>query len=514
MRRRQFLKTSLAAGMIAITNPATAQTRFLDLREFIFLRFCRRQPCLRRNIYSLLAQDPNHPIIASYKNGVAAMKALPDSNPASWAYQANIHGTNLPFNQWPAGAPFETCEHGTIYFFAWHRMYLAFFERIIRKHSGSTHFCLPYWDYGQAGQASMPAPFRVPANNTNALYDGTRNASVNNGNALAAGTVSAANALSKLAYLGGGQFQSSLEGTPHGSVHVAIGGNMGNFAGAGRDPIFWMHHCNIDRLWEKWLSLGGGRSNPIGNAAWMNETYTFADENGNLVTMTVSDTLETISQLNYQYEDPRECVPLLIAKVPIHLIQARFFKDFLVQVPIAKELRMEMSGKDMLLSLDDREVAEAISKFLNAENFARTLERNRVVVSLSGIQTEKPLNGYLEAYLTFGAPEELALQEPVFIGNVTTFGADAESRKAMRLKAERSKDGGHEGHEDGIAAALDITEALRKLSDRAGSGVVSMQILLRPTTGVEGDETAIREGGEVRIGAVELSIVPDEAVEQ
>ena len=88
---------------------------------------------------------------------------------------------------------------------------------------------------------------------------------------------------------------------------------MGNFSGAGRDPIFWLHHCNIDRLWEKWLSQGGGRTNPIANTTWMNKTSTFADVNGSFVTMRNSDVLSTVSQLNYQYDDPSKCVPLIIA---------------------------------------------------------------------------------------------------------------------------------------------------------------------------------------------------------
>jgi hypothetical protein len=512
--RRQFLKTGLAIGTVAITSPVSAQTRFLDFREYIYLRFCRRKPCLRRNIYSLIAQDPKHPTIQAYRDGVAAMKALPDTDPTSWTYQANIHGTALPSSQWPAGAPFATCKHNSIYFLAWHRMYLAFFERIVRRRSGQYAFCLPYWDYGQGGQAALPAPFRNPANVANALYDGTRAASINSGNALSPGTVSAANALNQLVYLGAGQFQSSLEGTPHGAVHVAISGNMGAFASAGRDPIFWLHHSNIDRLWEKWLSLGGGRSNPLADASWMSQTYTFVDENGNLVTMTVADTLETISQLNYQYEDPELCVPLYAVSVPICCIQWPFFSDVLIRVPIVKQMKIDLSAKEIVVPLNSREDAERISKFLNKESLERTLKENRVVISIDGIRTDKPLNGYLEAYLAFGAPEELSLQEPVFIGNVTTFGADPESREAMRRQAEREKEQDHDDHADGLSVSLDITEVLRKLADRTREGLVSMQLVLRPTTGVEGNEAGIDKDVSLTVDSIELVIVPNDSAEQ
>ena len=37
---------------------------------------------------------------------------------------------------------------------------------------------------------------------------------------------------------------------PHGLGHVETGGFMASFFTAGLDPVFWMHHANVDRLWE------------------------------------------------------------------------------------------------------------------------------------------------------------------------------------------------------------------------------------------------------------------------
>jgi len=46
---------------------------------------------------------------------------------------------------------------------------------------------------------------------------------------------------------------------PHGDIHVVIGGDgpglqnaMTHPELAALDPIFWFHHCNIDRLWHEW----------------------------------------------------------------------------------------------------------------------------------------------------------------------------------------------------------------------------------------------------------------------
>lgn len=49
-----------------------------------------------------------------------------------------------------------------------------------------------------------------------------------------------------------------LEGGSHGSVHVAVGGTMRNASIASADVLFWMHHCEIDRLWYLWQEARQG----------------------------------------------------------------------------------------------------------------------------------------------------------------------------------------------------------------------------------------------------------------
>src|SRR4051812_15451602 len=52
-----------------------------------------KAPYVRPNVHHL---DPEGPELTSFANGVKAMKNLPDNNPLSWNYQANIHWTPLP----------------------------------------------------------------------------------------------------------------------------------------------------------------------------------------------------------------------------------------------------------------------------------------------------------------------------------------------------------------------------------------------------------------------------------
>lgn len=47
----------------------------------------------------------------------------------------------------------------------------------------------------------------------------------------------------------------SLE-TPHGTIHTSVGGSGGSMSSistAAHDPIFWLHHCNIDRYFYNWM---------------------------------------------------------------------------------------------------------------------------------------------------------------------------------------------------------------------------------------------------------------------
>jgi len=109
---------------------------------------------VRQNIYSLPASDP---IILAYKKGLAVMQLRDKADPTSWSYQAAIHGTTSIIKK-PA---WSTCQHGTFFFLSWHRMFLYYFERIVRKASGYPKFALPYWNYSDdPSQAALPLVFR------------------------------------------------------------------------------------------------------------------------------------------------------------------------------------------------------------------------------------------------------------------------------------------------------------------------------------------------------------------
>jgi len=169
--------------------------------------------------------------------------------------------------------------------------------------SGGKLKSLPYWDYTTPAQAMLPAIFVSPtygANIPNPLYHTPRSATYAPGvNPLPANLMDAVNAMAALSYP---NFNSALEQNPHNNVHNQISGTMGGLMSP-LDPIFWVHHCNIDRLWVKWLSQGGGRSNPV-DAAWLSANWnntTFFDEFQNPHQLRNDEVLDIEGQLNYTY---------------------------------------------------------------------------------------------------------------------------------------------------------------------------------------------------------------------
>ena len=70
---------------------------------------------MRRSVRGMSLDDAD---LAAYARAVAAMKALPASDPRNWNRFADIHR--------------NFCPHGNWYFLPWHRAYLASFERVVR----------------------------------------------------------------------------------------------------------------------------------------------------------------------------------------------------------------------------------------------------------------------------------------------------------------------------------------------------------------------------------------------
>ena len=50
----------------------------------------------------------------------------------------------------------------------------------------------------------------------------------------------------------------TMEGNPHGSAHTSFGGSISSIRRPPpKDPLFFLLHCNVDRLWAKWQRQNG-----------------------------------------------------------------------------------------------------------------------------------------------------------------------------------------------------------------------------------------------------------------
>ena len=460
MNRRRFLRAGAAATSIAaISQPWFGSSALADYAV---------APAKRRAASGLVANDP---ILVGYSKAIQAMKALPATSPCSWTAQAAIHAPGLG----PAGP----CDHGSM-FWAWHRMYLYWFERIIRHKSGMYDWALPYWDYdwettaSPVAQRQIPSPFRVT---TSPLYDPTRDPALNNGTGtLSVGATATAPGFIPTTYFSA---QGSFQGSPHNAVHTSVCGNMCGFSTAGLDPLFWLHHCEIDRLWNLWLAKGGGRSSPLGDATWKNTKFTFYDECCEPVEMTACDVLRAAQQLSYVYEvEPAQVNQFCLKKI-IPWVLPELIRNIKLTRPFV------LSGKiQRLLLVDrkDRETADRVAALAKSQTDA-------VILQLRGVEADRNPGAMWEVYVGLPPNAKPSAESPYFVGNLAMFGDGIKG------------DGHHPGE-----FTFPLNRALG-----ASSGASAMQVTFVPSSGVEldGRSQAAEVKAPVRIG--EMNLLLDKA---
>lgn len=317
--RRRFLQGTASVIPLSLWLPRLAQGQGLGIR------------------YEL-STPQGQANLKKYATAVGILRKTPAGNPQSWNFQWYTHGTpsnktTLINTTYPgcnpsawcnlAKAAWSTCQPHyqpaqENFFVPWHRMYVYYLEAICRAVLKDDTFTLPYWDYTKS--AVLPKAFRLPKDPTFApLYNknrgmGISNKPVNDGDPIdtTANLITLMNeALCEANYQiqnPAQGFNANLDWNLHGTVHGDIGGDMGAVPTAANDPIFWMHHCNIDRLWASWNNNGGANPNDPG---FLSQTFTFADGAGNSVSPAIKGFLTT-KALNYGYDKlvpkPKTCL--------------------------------------------------------------------------------------------------------------------------------------------------------------------------------------------------------------
>jgi len=274
-------------------------------------------------------------MLAKYARAVEIMRTLPDYDQHSWTWWWNTHWVKgYPAALWDlsekkkaeviatlpkeyradAEAVWNGCQahpynpsnpeqYQQWYFLPWHRLMLAQFEGVIREVLHDEEFTLPYWNpvTGNPDDLVVPAVFRKPGSS---LYNGTRWFWVNGGERIDTLYRDWINldALNEKFYIdsptGKYGFNPRLDQNPHFFTHFALGGDMAEFSTVGGDPIFYLHHANIDRLWESWNRLGN--TNPT-DPDYVNRKFSFGDRSGKRMDLPVSSA-DRAASLGYEYD--------------------------------------------------------------------------------------------------------------------------------------------------------------------------------------------------------------------
>ena len=156
--------------------------------------------------------------------------------------------------------------HGNPRFLPWHRIYLVKMEELLMSVDPSV--CIPYWK--SSDEQAFPA-WLLPFTPTVNLMSGPH--TVNRNIGAFATLPNAASVAAVLANTTFNAFAPALEGV-HNSGHVWVGGSMQSILTAPCDPVFWMHHAEIDRLWSVWQAANPGQNPPLSGAAATMDPWT------------------------------------------------------------------------------------------------------------------------------------------------------------------------------------------------------------------------------------------------
>lgn len=543
LNRRELNKIALSSALIT-TVPGAVKS------------FAAGKP-VRLPLHEFVKDDR---LLKALRRGVDEMKKRKASDPLSWFYQAAIHGVT---NQMVAeaakddpavldldrGKLWNQCPHygqNSANFLPWHRAYTHHFEEILRMHTGESDFAVPYWEYSRADQRDFPREFgismldgafnKVP----NPLFHAERDfflcryehphtdqvplttlspRAVDDSRALGAPTFFGEDEASGL---GGGVYDDNpdtrgiLEQAPHDQIHRAVGGIVigtdgeGNSTGsiggmaipmtAGFDPIFPIHHANIDRLWMVWSCMNGKTWGPLPDQEWFDEKpWFFHDTKGGIVNRSRKEYFDHRALgVQFAYED-MNCKPL---ELPDEIMKPQLVA---ASSPAMSSTRTETAVRiDQGHTVDPKQTtvvqlfADGAVEDGHALAFADAEKRSsaspgRVELRIHDIKANGLSSDGLDVYLIPRSAKTTGLttSDPGYLGSVNLF--------VHSMKKSRAFD-----------QMFDATDALSS----TGVGMAQMQLVFVPyalTTAPKVEvESPVPFGSKpVTFGSVSVSIVEE-----
>lgn len=425
------------------------------------------------------------------------------------------------------------CTHGPAtveqFFLPWHRIYIYYYEQIIRaavaKLGGPDKWALPYWNYSFPGtggetwpRSNLPWAFcqeNLPDGSSNPLFisdtkrrglQPTWPGGPDAGQTMFLETTTPYydQAYAQTDWF---SFNKTLDQQPHGMVHVDTGsgdqlvsstGWMRYTQTAGFDPIFWLHHSEIDRFWVGWNDKGG--KNPD-RRSWLDasedpfvKTRWNFWANGNIKDVIVVHPGEMLQPdalepgkfpYSYVYQNLPEVPPPVTANT---------VRDAAAPANLAgpEDARNEVAATDEPVQLGKEKVTARIS--LPGEAPRRLVpeeveEPKRVILQLDGIVAEGPPGNYEVYFNNTEVDRTTAGGVPQFVGVLSGFGADH----------EHGDGGDHEGSH-GLSASFDITELVGQQRSEGRLDEPAATVTFVPAA-------RPREGLELQVGTVHVAKV-------
>jgi len=504
---------------------------------------------IRKDAWKLSAISTWEPTLLWYAKAVGEMSTRPASDPTSWRFQGAIHGYSPSTDPFSGASPlpkkavqtkfWKKCQHGCWFFLPWHRMYLGFFEQIVRATvvslGGPADWALPYWNYSDASNPkarSLPPAFRqstLPGGSPNPLFQ-IQGAQIPRDSGVAAGNVSAipapdvdlstclgetffspttASTVGDVGFGGpakgfrheahglGGQ----VEFEPHNAIHVDVGGQTGGWMidpdTAALDPIFWLHHANIDRLWAVWNGISTANADPNTpvnvsghKITWATSIkFAFNNATGGNVSMTPSQVVGTkTSPFTYDYDDTSDPRPPHISAAIAPASRTIMKPQAIPEMIGATTKKIALTGSAHSTSfkiIAPSGPAKARARAAAAPPLGKTFLQIEQV-------TSKESHTTYEVFLNLPERPDAAVYREHRAGALHLFGV----RHASRRSAE------HSG--TGLSFSLDITRLEAALKATGDWDDKSIRVTFLPR-GPEGEvDTSVAKHDPIKIGRVSL----------
>lgn len=476
--------------------------------------------------------------------------------PDSYFFWGAMHW--WPGNDWeywnenapsPQNEYWSHCTHGPAqvekYFLPWHRAYIYFYEVALRRKvaelGGPESWALPYWNYSYYAPSNGASPWprsrlpwvfcqtQLPDGSGNPLQlDPTRRGlqpTWPDGQPMlllpTTPYYSGAYGQKSWETVGANPasgFNATLDGRPHGAVHNDTGngdglisptGWMQNTQTAGFDPIFWLHHSEIDRFWEGWKAAGGQDPNTQTDPDWLTAgddpvvgRWNFwADSDiSNVIVIHPGEMLDprNLDPAKFPYSYKYHNLPTVPAPKPggRAIVADAVPRLALTGVPAGGPPPTadgrQIGAADQPVEVRHDPVTAQLSLADEAHDVLRALdegppeEARRIILHLDNITAQSPPGNY-EVYINDpGADHDTSGEDPHFVGLFSAFGANHR----------------HGEHLHGVSASYDITDIVAYLRARDEWDASAVQVTFVPAVAQIGDLMPVI--GRVTIGSVQI----------